>query len=163
MEYSEYFLDSKIGLLHICAHEEAITSIGFIEGEPPAERPTLAEQSNIIKLAALQLNQYFDQKRQDFDLPLALNGTAFQVTVWEELQNIPYGKRISYKTLAIRLNDVNLTRAVGAANGQNKIAIVIPCHRVVGANGSLTGYAYGTSRKQFLLDLESRGGQLSLF
>ena len=101
-----------------------------------------------------QLEEYFAGTRKKFDVPLDLEGTDFQKKVWEELKKIPYGKTISYKTLAEKLGDVKSIRAVGKANGQNPIAIIIPCHRVIGSNGSLTGYAGGLDIKEKLLHLE---------
>ncbi|MDR3671218.1 MAG: methylated-DNA--[protein]-cysteine S-methyltransferase [Holophaga sp.] len=101
-----------------------------------------------------QLEEYFRGERRAFDLPLALRGTPFQLRVWAELQRIPYGATISYGELARRLGDPNLTRAVGAANGANPVSIIVPCHRVIGADGSLTGYGGGLENKRALLALE---------
>lgn len=101
-----------------------------------------------------QLNEYFTGTRKVFDVPLELEGTDFQKKVWDELQKIPYGKTISYKTLSEKLGDVKAIRAVGKANGQNPIAIIIPCHRVIGTNGNLVGYAGGLDIKEKLLHLE---------
>ncbi|MFZ1519382.1 MAG: methylated-DNA--[protein]-cysteine S-methyltransferase [Ignavibacteriaceae bacterium] len=101
-----------------------------------------------------QLKEYFEGTRKVFEVPLDVDGTDFQKKVWEELQKIPYGKTISYKTLSEKLGDVKAIRAVGKANGQNPVAIVIPCHRVIGADGSLIGYAGGLDIKEKLLHLE---------
>lgn len=101
-----------------------------------------------------QLKEYFAGTRKEFEVPLDIDGTDFQKRVWNELQNIPYGKTISYKTLSEKLGDVKAIRAVGKANGQNPIAIIIPCHRVIGADGSLIGYAGGLIIKEKLLHLE---------
>jgi methylated-DNA-[protein]-cysteine S-methyltransferase len=101
-----------------------------------------------------QLKEYFEGTRKVFDVPLDVDGTDFQKKVWNELQKIPYGKTISYKTLSEKLGDVKAIRAVGKANGQNPVAIIIPCHRVIGADGSLIGYASGLDIKQKLLHLE---------
>ncbi len=101
-----------------------------------------------------QLKEYFAGTRKEFDVPLDIEGTDFQKRVWNELQKIPYGKTISYKTLSEKLGDVKAIRAVGKANGQNPIAIIIPCHRVIGANGNLVGYAGGLAIKEKLLHLE---------
>ena len=101
-----------------------------------------------------QLKEYFAGTKTEFDVPLDIEGTEFQKKVWEELKKIPYGKTISYKTLAEKLGDVKSIRAVGKANGQNPIAIIIPCHRVIGADGSLIGYAGGLAIKEKLLHLE---------
>ena len=101
-----------------------------------------------------QLREYFSGERKSFNVPLDLEGTKFQKKVWEELQKIPFGKTISYKTLSENLGDVKAIRAVGKANGQNPVAIIVPCHRVIGADGSLTGYACGLDIKEKLLQLE---------
>jgi methylated-DNA-[protein]-cysteine S-methyltransferase len=101
-----------------------------------------------------QLKEYFDGKRKKFDIPLDIKGTDFQKRVWNELQKIPYGKTISYKKLSEKLGDVKAIRAVGKANGQNPIPIIIPCHRVIGADGELTGYAGGLEVKEKLLEIE---------
>lgn len=101
-----------------------------------------------------QLKEYFEGTRKEFDVPLDLEGTDFQKRVWNELQKIPYGKTITYKTLSEKLGDVKAIRAVGKANGQNPVAIIIPCHRVIGANGNLVGYAGGLAIKEKLLHLE---------
>ena len=103
-----------------------------------------------------QLREYFAGKRTTFDLELAMQGTPFQLAVWNELRKIPYGHTISYAELAHRIGKPSAVRAVGAANGANPIPVIVPCHRVIGANGSLTGYGGGIERKQWLLALEGR-------
>lgn len=102
-----------------------------------------------------QLDAYFAGELQEFDLPLALHGTPFQLRVWDELARIPFAETISYKELALRLGDLKLVRAVGLANGRNPVSIVIPCHRVIGADGTLVGYGGGLERKRWLLDHEA--------
>jgi methylated-DNA-[protein]-cysteine S-methyltransferase len=102
-----------------------------------------------------QLDAYFAGELEHFDLPLALHGTDFQLRVWSELARIPFAETISYKELALRLGDLKLIRAVGTANGRNPVSIVIPCHRVIGADGSLVGYGGGLDRKRWLLDHEA--------
>ena len=114
---------------------------------PPIRRPFAAARE--------QLDAYFAGEREEFDLPLALHGTDFQRRVWEELTRIPYGETISYSQLALRLGDPKLVRAVGLANGRNPISIIVPCHRVIGADGSLVGYGGGLERKQWLLEHEA--------
>jgi len=116
---------------------------GFEQGETP-----------LIKKAAAQLREYFDGKRKTFDLPLAPRGTEFQLTVWKALQAIPYGKTCSYGQLADKIGNPKACRAVGMANNRNPITIIIPCHRVIGSNGSLTGYAGGLDLKDKLIMLE---------
>jgi len=114
----------------------------------------LGENPHFIALHE-QLNQYFDGKRNEFTIPLVTPGSAFQQAVWKELQNIPYGSTRSYKQQAFALKNIDAVRAVANANGMNRIAIIIPCHRVIGTDGSLTGYGGGLWRKKWLLDLEN--------
>jgi methylated-DNA-[protein]-cysteine S-methyltransferase len=102
-----------------------------------------------------QMDEYFKGKRKIFDLELDLKGTAFQLRVWNELLKIPFGRTISYKELSLRLGDVKAIRAVAAANGANPVSIIVPCHRIIGSDGSLTGYRGGLWRKRWLLDFES--------
>ena len=110
--------------------------------------------SAILREARVQLGEYFDGRRREFDLPLGPRGTDFQRTVWFALAKIGYGETISYATLAARVGKASAMRAVGAANGRNPLPIVLPCHRVIGSNGSLTGFGGGLPTKQFLLELE---------
>ena len=119
--------------------------------------------SDIIKRTRQQLKEYFDGKRQEFDIPLLFVGTEFQKQVWNELLNIPFGKKLSYINLAKNLNNPDAVRAVAAANGANAISIIVPCHRVVGQNGSLVGYAGGLSAKKKLISIEGGVAQLTLF
>jgi len=128
----------------------------------------VASVSPPVSELAKQMEEYFSGRRQDFEIPLRPEGTEFQQRVWEELRRIPYGETISYLDLARRLGDPDAVRAVARANALNPIAILIPCHRVIGKDGSLTGYAGGLGRKSFLLSLEagvkpSAGRQLGLF
>jgi methylated-DNA-[protein]-cysteine S-methyltransferase len=157
MRFVEY-LNSPVGMLKIEAGEHALTSVSFIEhagGEPL--RPNA-----ITTLVASELVEYFDKKRSSFSVPVAPEGTEFQQTVWKALQQISFGETISYETLARRVGTAKHTRAVGLANGKNPIAVIIPCHRVIGADGSLTGYAGGLHRKKWLLEHESAQQNLSL-
>jgi methylated-DNA-[protein]-cysteine S-methyltransferase len=110
----------------------------------------------VLDEAVRQLREYFAGERRDFDLPLEPAGTPFQLTVWDALRGIPYAETINYGQLAVRVGNPTASRAVGLANGRNPISIVVPCHRVIGANGSLTGYGGGLDRKRTLLDLERR-------
>ncbi len=145
---------SPIGTLHVTATASAVVEIAFA-GRPargadhPAAHP-------VLDAAAAQLAEYFAGARTAFELPLAPPGTAFQQLAWAELRAIPYGSTISYGDQALRLGDPNKARAVGAANGRNPIPIVVPCHRVVGSNGKLTGFAGGVDVKQWLLEHEQR-------
>ena len=113
-------------------------------------------ESQFIK----QLDEYFNRKRTVFDLPLDLQGTEFQLRVWNELLKIPFDRTITYKELALKLGNLKAIRAVGTANGANPVSIIIPCHRVIGSDGSLTGYAGGLWRKKWLLEFESSTSSL---
>jgi methylated-DNA-[protein]-cysteine S-methyltransferase len=117
----------------------------------------------ILDLAIFQLEEYFRKERKQFALPLLYIGTDFQKSVWEELVKIPYGKTETYLGLSKRMNNEGAIRAVASANGANAISIIVPCHRVIGSNGDLTGYAGGMEAKERLLQLEGAFGQLSLF
>ena len=150
-------IDSPVGALRLVEQDGAVTMIEFSpfrdhDGRPRGDRddaqPLLVETSR-------QLRAYFDRDLKEFDLPLSPMGSEFQQRVWEQLQLIGYGETASYGQIALRLGMTNAaSRAVGLANGRNPIPIVIPCHRVIGANGTLTGYAGGLDRKQTLLELE---------
>lgn len=146
-----------LGPVRITSNGSAITSVLFIDAETEA---AAAPSDPLVAECIRQLEAYFAGSLTQFDLPLAPEGTEFQKKVWAELQKVPFGRTASYGDLAHRLGDPNLTRAVGAANGSNPIAIIIPCHRIIGADGSLTGYAGGLWRKQWLLRHESRQGEL---
>lgn len=114
----------------------------------------------LLVKAQSQLEEYFAGKRKHFDLSLAIKGSVFQIKAWKELQKIPYGETISYGEQARRLGDTKKARAVGMANGRNPLSIVVPCHRVIGASGALTGFGGGIKAKQYLLDLEKRAVSL---
>jgi methylated-DNA-[protein]-cysteine S-methyltransferase len=156
------YLESPVGTLLIAGDTQTIRKIYFPRnGKPVKPEPEWTEsQRGPIAEAVRQLKQYFAGKRVDFDLPLAPEGTEFQRTVWRRLQEIPYGETISYGELAKRVGNPKASRAVGAANGSNPIPIVIPCHRVIGSNGKLTGFGGGLPTKERLLALESRQLQL---
>ena len=151
------YMETPVGTLLI-AGDDAIRKIYFPEnGKPvPPERDWVAGSKGVVARAVRQLKEYFAGKRADFDLPLAPEGTEFQRTVWKQLREIPYGETISYGELAKRVGNPKASRAVGAANGSNPIPIVIPCHRVIGSNGKLTGFGGGLPTKEKLLALESR-------
>ena len=145
---------SPIGDLVLTSDGSAIT--GVYMGEPPhGIDPAWRQDPAPFTAAVEQLDAYFAGEREDFDLPMALHGTDFQRRVWDELTRIPYGETISYSQLALRLGDPKLVRAVGLANGRNPISIIVPCHRVIGADGSLVGYGGGLERKQWLLEHEA--------
>ena len=149
MMYQQYF-SSPIGLLLIEANEDAITALSFVDS-----REKIDQSSAVIEKCIQELGEYFSGKRNSFSVLLKFNGTTFQNKVWNQLLNIPFGKTISYLQLAAGLGDVKSIRAVGTANGRNPIAIIVPCHRVIGSNGSLVGYGGGLWRKQWLIELES--------
>ena len=160
-------MPSPIGSLRIVADDTSITAIEFEPfGEPRGDRP-LGQESDEAPLlveAVRQLSAYFEGDLTEFDLPLAPVGTDYQQRVWEQLSLISHGETATYGEIARRLGKSNAaSRAVGLANGRNPIPIIIPCHRVIGADGTLTGYAGGLERKQRLLGLESDGSQSALF
>lgn len=150
--------DTPLGKLNVIADPSGIKIITW---DAVPEIPV--NPSPLTQNAVEQLSAYFKGESNVFDLPLAPDGTPFQQNVWNALLNIPYSKTQSYLELARRLGDEKATRAVGNANRNNPIAIVIPCHRVIGSNGKLTGYAGGVHRKRFLLGLEQGGVQGTLF
>ncbi len=144
------YYHSPIGWLEICGTDRYIKSIFFQDqADPPA-----AEPSALIKNCIQQLADYFNKQRSEFSLPLQPEGTAFQKSVWQALQEVPFGKTASYLDIAKRLKNPRASRAVGAANGKNPISIIIPCHRIIGANGDLVGYGGGLWRKKWLLQHE---------
>ena len=145
-------IDSPIGELTLVARDGALVGVHFPSGAPPAGSREATEP--VLEAAAEQLREYFAGERTDFDLPLELDGTAFQQEAWRALADIPYGETVSYGEQARRLGRPDAVRAVGAANGANPIAIVLPCHRVIGADGSLTGFGGGLGTKRFLLEHE---------
>lgn len=148
------WIDSPIGGLRIHASAGLITAIDFGATSPRRQRTN----DPLLDRAEQQLGEYFAGERTAFDLPLASEGSEFQKKVWAELLRIPYGETASYGDIARRLGyEPVISRAVGAANGANPIPIIVPCHRVIGSNGALTGYAGGLERKKALLDLEVPG------
>jgi methylated-DNA-[protein]-cysteine S-methyltransferase len=152
------FIESPLGIAKIVGDENGISVISILsEGDITTKIP------NELKECVSQLQQYFDGKRSDFTFKLNPQGTDFQLKVWQELLNIPCGKTMSYLDLSKKLGDVKAIRAVASANGRNPLWIVIPCHRVIGTDGSLTGYAGGLWRKKWLLEHESPSKQQSLF
>ena len=155
---------SPVGRLRLIASGEALVGIWFEHGRDASRsRPDLTRaDSPILESTRVQLEEYFAGQRREFDLPLDPRGTDFQRRVWRQLLRIPYGETTSYGALARELGDAGASRAVGLANGSNPIPIVIPCHRVIGADGSLTGFGGGLPIKQALLELESQSRQPSL-
>ncbi len=142
--------------LDVPGHQPAPETIGAAVRPVPGARPGAGADLGLLSAAAEQLARYFAGELTSFDLPILMTGTSFQRRVWAGLQAIPYGETISYGELARRIGQPSASRAVGLANGRNPVSIVVPCHRVIGASGSLTGYGGGLERKRFLLALESR-------
>lgn len=157
------YFDTPIGELLLAGEEDALTMIGFPKGSmrrDPESDWIFSEQP--FEEVRRQLSEYFAGERKDFDLPLALSGTEFQISVLEALQDIPYGETTSYGVIAKRIGRPKAVRAVGAANGRNPIPIIVPCHRVIGSSGDLTGFGGGLDTKEALLRLEAEnsGGLL---
>jgi methylated-DNA-[protein]-cysteine S-methyltransferase len=157
-------IESPVGRLQLGASSRGIVRLMW-GASKLLTKAEAAPHAPLLLLAERQLGEYFACRRQRFDLPLDLRGTEFQRRVWQALLRIPYGETRSYKQLAESLGSPQACRAVGLANGRNPIGIIVPCHRVIGANGSLTGFAGGLERKRLLLDLENRrtAPQLQLF
>lgn len=151
-------MDSLLGEILLAGNETGLTQVSFQGGESPlSPAPDWQRDDAVWATAVTQLTAYFAGELQAFDLPLAPKGTPFQQKVWAYLQTIPYGRTTTYGTIAQELGNPKSTRAVGAANGRNPIAIIIPCHRVIGSDGKLTGYAGGLQIKEALLRLERNG------
>jgi methylated-DNA-[protein]-cysteine S-methyltransferase len=147
---------SPVGQLTLTASDGLLTGVAM-DGQRHAPPPPSDGQRDDVWFAGIaqQLEEYFGGARTQFDVPLRLSGTEFQQQVWSALRDIPYGETISYGELARRVGNPAAVRAVGLANGRNPVAIIVPCHRVIGADGSLTGYGGGLGRKAWLLDLEA--------
>lgn len=155
MERFAYF-SSPVGTLTLTEEEDALTGLYFGR----LSRQGQEVLSPVLKETARQLSEYFSGKRREFSLPLSPKGTEFQLRVWRALETIPYGETRSYGDMARLIGSPKACRAVGMANHRNPISIIVPCHRVVGANGSLTGYGGGLDAKRFLLDLEQKNRAL---
>ncbi|TGK07999.1 methylated-DNA--[protein]-cysteine S-methyltransferase [Leptospira semungkisensis] len=159
-------IETPLGILLAGAVSEGICLLEFTEKERIEMQLARLEkafdckiipgESPFFSVLELQLKEYFEGKRKEFTLPLVIQGSEFQEKVWNALLTVPYGKINSYESQAIFVGDIKSIRAVAKANGENRIAILVPCHRIIGKNGSLTGYGGGLWRKQFLLDLERR-------
>ena len=152
--YSCLLMDSPVGPIKLSSQNEKLIALEFLAEED--ENICTTKISSCLKQTALELEEYFAGKRQTFTTELEPIGTAFQKNAWKELQNIPYGHTISYSEQAEKIGGKQYCRAVGQANKRNPIPIIIPCHRVIGKSGKLTGYASGLSRKQKLLDWETK-------
>lgn len=152
MEKIFFYENTPVGNLCIGEKDGAITRMTWNQIPPEAVK----EETELIKKCKQQLDEFFEGKRKTFDLPLAPTGTAFQKRVWDALREIPYGETRTYKEIAIAVDNPKGFRAVGMANNKNPIAIIVPCHRVIGTNGKLVGYAAGMEIKTWLLALEQR-------
>ena len=160
MSTSYHDFDTPLGTMRVVGDARRIDRVDLPSAAARQPDPTWREERGALpaplREAKRQLGEYFDGNRREFDLPLAPVGTPFQHRVWDALRGIPYAETLSYGELAKRVGNPAASRAVGAANGRNPLAIVVPCHRVIGADGSLTGYGGGLSVKAALLDLERR-------
>ena len=156
--YVAHYL-SPIGNIEISGTETVITSVLFVE----TAQPTSSNLPPVLQICLQELDEYFQGDRTFFTVKTRSQGTDFQQAVWQQLTQIPFGTTCTYSEIAQRLHNAKSVRAVGSANSKNKIWIVIPCHRVIGTNGKLTGYAGGLGRKQWLLEHERRHHQPSLF
>ena len=152
------YLQTPIGLAEFQGDEDGLASVSVLDDEKP-----IGIIPEVLEDAVYQFREYFEGSRQQFDLKLNPSGTDFQKRVWDALLKIPFGKTISYLELSKQLGDVKAIRAVASANGKNPLWIVVPCHRVIGSNGDLTGYAGGLHRKKWLLEHESPAKQTTLF
>jgi methylated-DNA-[protein]-cysteine S-methyltransferase len=158
MDQTAYYR-TPVGTAKIVGSVNGISSITVIDEDHP-DSEYIPEE---LRSCVIQLKEYFNRERTDFELKLDLKGTDFQKEVWNTLLKIPYGKTITYAQQSAEMGDIKKIRAVAAANGKNPVWIVIPCHRVIGSDGSLTGYAGGLWRKKWLLEHENPTGQQSLF
>ncbi len=161
MKVETAYLFSPVGWLKLSADDSGIKQIGF--SATPEDLSEHIISNHHLLQAINQLNEYFSHQRTSFDVALNPDGTTFQHQVWEMLKNIPFGETTTYGDLAKKMGNPKAIRAVGRANGTNKIPIIIPCHRVIGTNGSLTGFAGGLERKRLLLDHERQIKQSELF
>ena len=153
-------MESPLGLLTLVAMDGSLCAVYMTDQRRrPADATFGWPEPDAFAHVRAQLTEYFAGERSTFDLPMTLEGTAFQRQVWQALRQIPYGETRSYGDLAAALGRPSAARAVGLANGRNPLSIVVPCHRLVGADGSLTGYGGGLTRKRYLLDLERQGPQ----
>lgn len=147
---SVFFYETDLGIIGIRENNKAITDIYFSKDNIDDN----IEETDLIKECFKQLKEYFEGSRRKFDLPIEMNGTQFQKKIWKELLKIPYGETRSYKDIAISIGNEKACRAIGMANNKNHIPIIIPCHRVIGYNGKLVGYAGGIDIKEKLLNIE---------
>lgn len=157
--------DSPVGPLMLATSDSGLHALEFGESRHPVHRDSQWQRGEhpLLHRARAQLDGYFSGTLREFDLPLAPQGTAFQRTVWDALTTIAYGQTLGYGEIAARIGKPSAVRAVGAANGRNPLSIIVPCHRVIGADGTLTGYGGGLPTKEFLLRLEGAWPRGDLF
>ena len=157
-------IPSPIGEITLVASETGLCGVYMEEHKKSPLTPDLwKENPSRFTEVRKQLDEYFSGNRKTFDLPLDLQGTPFQLQAWNSLLEIPFGETLSYGEQAILINNPKAVRAIGLANGNNPISIIVPCHRVIGKNGTLTGYGGGLERKRFLLELEKSASSLSIY
>ncbi len=154
------YIQTPLGTLEITGDENGIQKAWFVDGQSVEVSTQIPET---LKNCATQFKEFFEGKRKKFEVKLNPKGTAFQQKVWDDLLTVPFGKTESYLTMSRRYGDEKAIRAIASANGQNPVAIIIPCHRIVGSDGSLTGYAGGLWRKKWLIEFEQGSLQTSLF
>lgn len=154
------FIETPVGILELQGDAEGLVSALFEDSEDVIVSEKIPKE---LEEAVNQLQEYFEGKRKEFYIKLSPEGTDFQKKVWKQLEGIPFGKTVTYQQMANQLGDPKVIRAAASANGKNPISIIIPCHRVIGSDGSLTGYAGGLHRKKWLLEHESPSSQQSLF
>lgn len=154
------FIETPVGILELKGDAEGLASVLFKDSENVVVSEKIPKE---LKDSVNQLQEYFEGKRKEFNIKLFPKGTDFQKKVWKQLEGIPFGKTATYQQMANQLGDPKVIRAAASANGKNPISIIIPCHRVIGSDGSLTGYAGGLHRKKWLLEFESPSPQQSLF
>lgn len=156
-------IDSPIGFLTLAGRGPVLTNLRMVDQTYEPDRADWTLDDRAFPDVVEQLGAYFAGELKQFDLRLEFNGTPFQQKVWEALRTIPYGETRSYGEIALQIGNPTASRAVGLANGHNPIAVIVPCHRVIGANGSLTGFGGGLDRKRTLLSLEQHAASLTLF
>ncbi len=158
MQQFEHIYTSPIGRIKIVADTDCIQAITFIDDSVSTSNNEGIDSPAVIHQCIDELIDYFNGSRTQFTVPIHQSGTDFQQKVWKELYEVPYAKTLSYAELAKKLGDTKIIRAAASANGKNKIAIIVPCHRIIGSDSSLTGYAWGLARKKWLLQHEFRIG-----
>jgi methylated-DNA-[protein]-cysteine S-methyltransferase len=158
MSQAQWVMNSKIGRLYLVASEKGLQGVYWRKQSVPMMKSLsdVRSEIRILSNTARELEEYFEGKRKKFDLPLDVNGTPFQTLVWKQLSKIPYGKTYSYSDIAERIKNAKAVRAVGTANGKNPLCIIVPCHRVIAADGSMGGYSGGLAIKAKLLELEKK-------